>query len=56
MGVSVSIVIPVFNAEETIGETLKSIHAEISISPEISWEVLAINDGSTDGSIEVLES
>ena len=56
MGVSVSIVIPVFNAEETIGETLKSIQAEISISPEISWEVIAVDDGSTDGSIEVLES
>ena len=47
---------PVFNAEETIGETLKSIQAEIERSPEISWEVLAVDDGSTDGSIEVLDS
>ena len=45
-----------FNAEETIGETLKSIQAEIAKSPEISWEVIAVDDGSTDGSIEVLES
>ena len=52
----VSIIIPVFNAEETIGETLKSIQAEITRSPETSWEVLAIDDGSTDGSIGVLES
>ncbi len=56
MGLSVSIVIPVYNAEESISETLKSIHAEIERSPEISWEVLAIDDGSTDGSTEVLES
>ena len=56
MGLSVSVVIPVFNAEETIGETLKSIQAEIERSPEISWEVLAVDDGSTDGSIEVLQS
>ena len=56
MGVSVSIVMPVFNAEETIGETLKSIQVEITRSPEISWEVLAVDDGSTDGSVEVLES
>ena len=56
MGVSVSIVMPVFNAEETIGETLKSIQAEIERSPEISWEVLAVDDGSTDGSTEVLDS
>ena len=47
---------PVFNAEITIGETLKSIQAEIAGSPEISWEVLAIDDGSTDRSSEVLES
>ena len=47
---------PVFNAEVTIGETLKSIQAEIAGSPEISWEVIAIDDGSTDGSAEVLDS
>jgi glycosyltransferase involved in cell wall biosynthesis len=47
---------PVFNAEETLGETLKSIQVEIARSPEISWEVLAVDDGSTDGSLDVLES
>ena len=56
MRTSISIIIPVFNAEGTIGETLESIKAEISRSPEISWEVIAVDDGSTDGSIEVLES
>jgi glycosyltransferase involved in cell wall biosynthesis len=53
---SISIIIPVFNAEETIVETLESIQAEIEKSPEISWEVLAVDDGSTDGSLEVLKS
>ena len=56
MGASVSIVMPVFNAEMTIGETLKSIQTEIERSPEVIWEVLAIDDGSTDSSSEVLES
>ena len=56
MGVTVSIVMPVFNAEETIGETLKSIQAEMERSPEISWEVIAVDDGSTDDSIGVLDS
>ena len=56
MGASVSIVMPVFNAEMTIGETLKSIQTEIERSPEIIWEILAIDDGSTDSSSEVLES
>ena len=53
---SISIIIPVFNAEETIVETLESIQAEIEKSPEISWEVIAVDDGSADGSLDVLES
>ena len=53
---SISIIVPVFNAEGTIGETLKSIQAEITRSPEIFWEVIAVDDGSTDASIEVLSS
>ena len=56
MATSVSIIIPVFNAERTIGETLKSIQAEIARSPKIVWEVIAVDDGSTDGSAEVLKS
>ena len=56
MTTSVSIIIPVFNAEETIDETLESIQSEVSNSPEITWEVIAIDDGSTDGSVELLES
>ena len=53
---SISIIVPVFNAKGTIGDTLESIKAEIAKSPEISWEVLATDDGSTDVSTEVLES
>ena len=56
MGASVSIIIPVFNAQKTIDETLASIKDEIVNSPEISWEVIAIDDGSTDSSAEALES
>ena len=53
---SISIIIPVFNAEETIVETLESIQAEIEKSPEISWEVIVVDDGSTDGSTDFLDS
>jgi glycosyltransferase involved in cell wall biosynthesis len=56
MGSSLSIIIPVFNAQNTIVETLASVEAEIAGSPDISWEVLAVDDGSTDGSKEVLKS
>ena len=53
---SISVIVPVFNAKGTIGDTLESIKGEISKSHEISWEVIAIDDGSTDGSVEVLEA
>jgi glycosyltransferase involved in cell wall biosynthesis len=56
MSTSVSIIIPVFNAEETIDETLESIRAEISSSPEITWEVITIDDGSTDKSLKILKT
>jgi glycosyltransferase involved in cell wall biosynthesis len=56
MATSVSVIIPVFNAEETIDETLESIKNEFAKSPNISWEIIAVNDGSTDGSLEILQS
>jgi glycosyltransferase involved in cell wall biosynthesis len=55
MKTSVSIIIPVFNAEATITETLNSIRAEINHAKEIEWQVIAVDDGSTDKSIEILE-
>ena len=56
MSNSVSIIIPVFNAASTIEATLESIRSEIANSPEVSWDVIAVDDGSTDGSLDVLES
>jgi glycosyltransferase involved in cell wall biosynthesis len=56
MANSVSIVISVFNAVSTLEETLESIKTEVANSSRISWEVIAVDDGSTDDSAEVLES
>lgn len=56
MANSVSVIIPVFNAVSTIEETLASIKTEVANSPGISWEVIAVDDGSIDGSLEVLQS
>lgn len=55
MSNSVSIIIPVFNAVSTIEETFESIKMEIANSPNVSWDVIAVDDGSTDGTNKVLE-
>lgn len=52
VGVKVSILMPVFNAEKTLVECLDSILAQTL--EEI--ELVAVNDNSTDRSVEVLRS
>ena len=47
----VSIIIPIYNAEEYLQECLNSIKAQVFQD----FEVLMINDGSTDGSLEIME-
>jgi len=48
----VSIVLPVFNGEKTLDETIKSC-IEQTYS---KIEIIAVNDGSTDNSLEILKS
>jgi len=47
----VSVVIPVYNAEAFIVETIGSVQE----AGEVSYEILAIDDGSTDASLAILE-
>ncbi len=47
----VSVVVPAFNAEETVGETLRSILAQTLQH----FEVIVVDDGSTDGTPAVVE-
>jgi len=48
--VDVSVVIPCFNAKDFVAEAIRSVRA----SPELSVEVIVVDDGSTDGSWEEL--
>lgn len=48
-----SVVIPVFNEEESLPELLARLTAALQALTE-SYEVLLVNDGSRDGSLEVL--
>jgi glycosyltransferase involved in cell wall biosynthesis len=55
VGLSVSIIIPVFNSEKTLGETLESVFLETTNRPDVDWEILVLDDGSTDKTLEVLK-
>lgn len=47
----VSIIIPVYNAEQYIGETMESVQAQTYEN----WELLLIDDGSKDSSCHIIE-
>lgn len=47
----VSIIVPVYNANQYIEETVKSVVAQ----DYENWELLLVDDGSTDGSKETIE-
>jgi glycosyltransferase involved in cell wall biosynthesis len=44
----------VFNAEDTLLETLRSTEHNLSLANEYNWEIIAVDDGSTDQSREIL--
>lgn len=47
--ITISVIIPVYNAESYIDECLKSVLRQ----QEASFEVVLVNDGSTDGSAAI---
>lgn len=48
---TISIIIPVFNAEDTLDECIESLKAQTFGD----WEAVCVNDGSRDGSLEKLQ-
>ena len=48
----ISIVIPAYNAEQTLLETIKSVQKQTFSD----FEIIVINDGSTDRTLELLQS
>ena len=52
--IDISIIIPVFNEEDSIAELNNQIIS--SISEKYSFEIIYVNDGSTDTSKNIIES
>lgn len=50
----VSVIIPVYNAEEHIISTLKALKNQTY--PRNKYEIILIDNGSTDGTVEILEN
>ena len=48
----ISVIIPVYNAEKYLNKTLESILKQ-SLK---DIEVICVDDGSTDGSVEIIQS
>lgn len=52
--VRISVIIPMFNEEENVPETISRVKKLLEDSGG-SYEIIPVNDGSTDGTLEVLD-
>lgn len=52
MAIEVSVIIPLYNKEGVIWQTLNSVH----LQDYKDWECIVVDDGSTDKSLEVVKS
>lgn len=51
----ISIIIPIYNEEESIAPLKNELDKEMNLSFSHSWEVIFVDDGSTDGSLAILQ-
>ncbi|HET8860789.1 glycosyltransferase family 2 protein [Marivirga sp.] len=56
MKYNISIVIPVFNEEESIPELIAWIERVMAVHPMLSYEVIMIDDGSSDDSWKIIQN
>ncbi len=53
--VKVSLVVPVFNEKEAIGDDLE-VAIDALRATDWEWEIIVVDDGSTDGTAEIVQS
>ncbi len=52
----ISFIIPVYNEELNIGRMLANLHAVLDAHPEWNWEVIVIEDGSSDNTRAAIQT
>lgn len=52
----ITVLVPCYNEELALPELYKALHELMSVHVDYSWEILIINDGSTDNTIEVIRN
>ncbi|HYK54972.1 MAG TPA: glycosyltransferase family 2 protein [Flavisolibacter sp.] len=50
--ITISVIIPAYNAEATIAETITSVQSQT----HKEWEIIVVDDGSTDGTVSLVKS
>ena len=48
----ISIIIPVFNEEQSLNDLYTAVNSLMNDNTEYIWEVMMIDDGSTDHSLD----
>lgn len=51
-----TVIVPVFNGEDTIGECIKSLLDQKGVTYGKDYSILVVDDGSTDGTQEIVRS
>lgn len=55
VGLDISLIVPVFNEEENIKALFREIHAVMQSMPQ-TWELILVDDGSTDASLALMKA
>ena len=52
-GVDLSVILPVYNEQQSVGEVVEAV-ADVLREARVAFEIVAVDDGSTDGSADTL--
>ncbi|MEU6992860.1 dolichyl-phosphate beta-glucosyltransferase [Streptomyces sp. NPDC046465] len=55
MSVDLTVVVPAYNEERRLGPTLDAIRAHLELTDRGAWELIVVDDGSTDRTAEIAE-